>query len=72
MITLIELENLIQQLPRHDVWQLSNWLQNYVNHLPPQPGQNDLTAIKELFEQAKNQVINPAIDIDALINEMME
>ncbi len=72
MTTLIELENLIQQLPRHDVRQLSNWLQNYVNHLTPQPRQNDLTAIKELFEQAKNQVINPAIDIDALINEMME
>ena len=72
MTTLIELENLIQQLPRHDVWQLSNWLQNYVNHLIPQPKQNDLTDIKELFEQAKNQVINPVIDIDALINEMME
>ncbi len=72
MTTLIELENLIQQLPGHDVRQLSNWLQNYVNNLMPQPKLNDLTSIKELFEQAKNQVIDPAVDIDALINEMME
>ena len=72
MTTLIELETIIQQLPQHDVRQLSNWLQNYVNNLMPQTKQDDLAGIKELFRQAKNQVINPAIDIDALIDEMME
>lgn len=76
--TLAELEMFITELPERDVWQLSSWLQRYVNNLLTQSNvttitqQNDLTGIKELFKQAKNQIIDPNINIDALINEMME
>jgi hypothetical protein len=76
--TLAELEMFITELPERDVWQLSSWLQNYVNNLLTQSKtttitpQNNLTDIKELFKQAKNQIIDPTIDIDALANEMME
>jgi hypothetical protein len=76
--TLAELEMFITKLPERDVWQLSSWLQNYVSNQLTQSKttmitpQNDLTGIKELFKQAKSQVIDPAIDIDALANEMME
>jgi hypothetical protein len=68
----------ITELPEREVWQLSSWLQNYVNNLLTQSKtttiapQNDLTEIKELFKRAKNQVIDPTINIDALANEMME
>lgn len=78
-MTLNELEMFITELPECEVWQLSNWLQNYVNNLLTQsktttiaPQQNELTEIKELFQQAKNHIIDPTINIDALTNEMME
>ncbi len=76
--TLAELEMFITELPEREVWQLSSWLQSYVNNLltqskaPTITPQTDLTGIKELFKQAKNQVIDPTINIDALANEMME
>ncbi len=68
-MTLTELEMFIMELPERDVWQLSSWLQNYVNNLLTQSktttitSQNDLTGITELFKQAKNQVIDPSINI---------
>ncbi len=76
--TLAELEMFITELPERDVWQLSSWLQNYVSNLLTQSKtttitpQHDLTGIKELFKQAKSQIIDPTINIDALVNEMME
>ncbi|MEI7796187.1 MAG: hypothetical protein WCI06_06065 [Methylococcaceae bacterium] len=77
MTTLTELEMFITELPEREVWQLSNWLQNYVSNLLTQSKttitpQSDLRGIKELFKQAKNQIIDPTINIDALTNEMME
>jgi|GEM_PF-1782204 len=76
--TLAELEMFITELPEREVWQLSNWLQNYVSNLLTQPKTttitppNELTEIKELFQQAKNHIIDPTINIDALANEMMQ
>ena len=76
MTTLTELEMFITQLPEREVWQLSSWLQNYVSNLLTQSAtitpQNDLADIKELFKQAKNQIIDPSINFDSLANEMME
>jgi len=71
MVTLLEIENAIQQLPESDIRQLSGWLQSYMNEMWDRQIEEDLMSGKldHLIARVEADIAsNQVKNLDEILN----